>query len=206
MRAVWTDPLPQAEVERVAPNEGISDVEWGMERLAALALQGTDDLRRGLDGLPRHYADWTVGQAASIPGIPGPRRQETAVRLVESMRRAQARIQAGIELLASDPQARLAFAAMNKSLARAARQRNAQGDAVPPQDQPPPRWRPFQLAFILLNLAGLADKRHPDREIVDLLFSRLAVARRKPISAWPPGASLTGACCHRASWAPASPC
>ena len=170
VRSVWTDPLPQAEVERVAPNEGIGGVEWGMERLGALALQGADDLRRALDGLPRHYADWIVGQAASISAIPGPRRQETAARLVESMRRAQARIQAGIGLLASDPQARLAFAAMNEALARAARQRNAQGDGVPPRDQPPPRWRPFQLAFILLNLAGLADKRHPDREVVDLLF------------------------------------
>ncbi len=31
-------------------------------------------------------------------------------------------------------------------------------------------WRPFQLAFILLNLAGLADRRHVDRETADLLF------------------------------------
>ena len=33
-----------------------------------------------------------------------------------------------------------------------------------------PRWRPFQLAFILLNLSGLQDRLHPDREVVDLLF------------------------------------
>ena len=73
VRMVWTDPLPQAEVERVAPNEGIGGVEWDMERLATFALQGAGELRRKLDGLPRHYANWIVGQAASIPGIPGPR-------------------------------------------------------------------------------------------------------------------------------------
>jgi len=39
-----------------------------------------------------------------------------------------------------------------------------------PAAEKPPRWRPFQLAFILLNLAGLVDKTDPDREIVDLLF------------------------------------
>ena len=33
-----------------------------------------------------------------------------------------------------------------------------------------PAWRPFQLAFILLNLAGIADSADADREIVDLLF------------------------------------
>src|SRR5207344_1580343 len=34
----------------------------------------------------------------------------------------------------------------------------------------PPTWRPFQLAFILMNLRGLADPAHTDRELVDLLF------------------------------------
>ena len=31
-------------------------------------------------------------------------------------------------------------------------------------------WRPFQLAFILINLPGIADPKHSDREVVDLLF------------------------------------
>ena len=51
----------------------------------------------------------------------------------------------------------------------AARRRNA-GATGDPAAQPAPQWRPFQLAFILLNLAGLADRKHPDREIADLLF------------------------------------
>ena len=33
-----------------------------------------------------------------------------------------------------------------------------------------PAWRPFQLAFLLLNLKGLVEPAHDDREIVDLLF------------------------------------
>ena len=31
-------------------------------------------------------------------------------------------------------------------------------------------WRPFQIAFILMNLAGIVDPQHKDREIVDLLY------------------------------------
>lgn len=170
VRTVWTDPLPQAEVERVAPNEGIGGVTWGMEQLSATALAGAEALGAALQDLPRQYADWIAKEAAGIPAIPGPRRQETATRLVEGMRRARDRIEAGIKLLVSDPHARLAFAATNEALARAARQRNAQGSTTPPEAQPEPTWRPFQLAFILLNLPGLADKRHPDREMVDLLF------------------------------------
>ncbi len=33
-----------------------------------------------------------------------------------------------------------------------------------------PAWRPFQLAFLLMNLPGIADPTHDDREVVDLLF------------------------------------
>lgn len=31
-------------------------------------------------------------------------------------------------------------------------------------------WRPFQIAFILMNLRGIVDPTHKDREIVDLLY------------------------------------
>lgn len=31
-------------------------------------------------------------------------------------------------------------------------------------------WRPFQIAFILMNLTGIVNPEHPDREIVDLLY------------------------------------
>ena len=58
---------------------------------------------------------------------------------------------------------------MNLAVAMAARRRNA-GATGDPAAQPAPEWRPFQLAFILLNLAGLADRTHADREIADLLF------------------------------------
>ena len=58
---------------------------------------------------------------------------------------------------------------MNLAVAMAARRRNA-GATGDPAAQPTPEWRPFQLAFILLNIAGLADRKHADREIADLLF------------------------------------
>lgn len=33
-----------------------------------------------------------------------------------------------------------------------------------------PAWRPLQLAFLLMNLDGLAPGSHADRKVVDLLF------------------------------------
>ena len=165
---VWTDHLPTAEVERVEPNETIEGVEFGMQRLAVLA-ENPASLTAALCDLPVLYATWITSQSSLIPTIPGQRRQQTAVRLTAAMRTAERRLAAGIDLLATDARARRAFAAMNEAVARAARQRNA-GQGGDPDAQAPPTWRPFQLAFILLNLAGLHDRRHPEREWVDLLF------------------------------------
>jgi hypothetical protein len=158
----WTDPLPQAEVERVEPNTGIAGVEWGMIALASHAATGAAALDEVLRDLPALYEVWIAAQAGDIPGIGGIGRRVTAETLIGAMRTARDRIEAGIALLRDDPLVRRAFQAMNEAVARAAIQRDP--------GNPQPRWRPFQIAFILLNLSGLADKRHDDREVVDLLF------------------------------------
>ncbi|MBI5162747.1 MAG: hypothetical protein HY985_02470 [Magnetospirillum sp.] len=165
---VHTDFLPLAEVERVAPNEDMEGVEFGMEALADLAEQGSAPLIAGLRRLPELYGVWIAAQQAVAGQVRAERRRQTAEVLTARMGSAQARIAAGIALL-QDDRVRLAFRMMNEAVARAARRRNA-GANGDPAAQRAPTWRPFQLAFILLNLGSLADKVHPDREVVDLLF------------------------------------
>jgi hypothetical protein len=169
VREAATDYLPTAEVERVEPNEDIPNVEFGMEALADLARTEPADLRRALAGLPAAYDAWIAAQSAVVKSIPGAPRQATAQRLVDAARDASRRISEGIALLASDAHARLAFCAMNEAVARANRQRAA-GYGGDPAVQREPKWRPFQFAFILLNLSALHDPLHVDRETVDLLF------------------------------------
>jgi hypothetical protein len=79
---------------------------------------------------------------------------------------AHKRIQAGIDLLASEPQVLDAFRFANQAMAVQARRRNPddyQGDNRP-------CWRLFQLAFLLLNLPSIANDGSPDRETVELIF------------------------------------
>jgi hypothetical protein len=166
---VWTDPLPRAEVERIAPNEDpalTSKVVFGMERLAELTRADGNTLSAALAELPRLYDAWIAGERNKLSGLP-PRRRDTAQSLIANMEIASRRISAGIDLLAKDETARTAFRLMNEALAKAARRRRPSGD---PAALRPPAWRPFQLAFILLNLAGLIDRTDPDRELADLLF------------------------------------
>jgi len=168
---VWTDPLPSAEVERVAPNEDAdlkARVSFGMETLAQLAEGDGVGLRSALADLPGLYGTWINAERGKLGGLPA-RRKETAERLIADMEKAKARIATGIDLLATDSKARDAFRFMNLAVAMAARRRVA-GTTGDHATLAEPQWRPFQLAFVLLNLAGLVDRRHVDRETADLLF------------------------------------
>jgi hypothetical protein len=168
---VWTDPLPSAEVARVAPNEDTSlksRVTFGMEALALLAGGDGVALGSALADLPTLYEVWLSAERGKLTGL-APRRRETGERLIAEMETAKNRISNGIAILTRDPKARSAFRFMNLAVAMAARRRVA-GATGDPAALPEPQWRPFQLAFILLNVAGLIDRKHSDRETADLLF------------------------------------
>jgi hypothetical protein len=168
---VWTDPLPSAEVERVAPNEDAefkAQVTFGMEALARLAEVDGSGLRAALADLPVLYGIWIDAEHSKLAGLPT-RRRETGERLVAEMEAAKHRIAKGVEILATDAKARTAFRFMNLAVSMAARRRVA-GATGDPNALDEPQWRPFQLAFLLLNMAGLIDRTHVDRETADLLF------------------------------------
>ena len=171
VRRVWTDPLPTAEVERVAPNEDAelkARVTFGMEALAERAGADDGSLGEALADLPVLYGLWIDAERKKLAGL-AHRRREAGEQLIKDMETAKARIASGIDILTRDARARAAFRFMNLAVARAARRRNA-GVTGDPQALSEPQWRPFQLAFILLNLGGLVDRTHVDRQTADLLF------------------------------------
>jgi hypothetical protein len=70
---VWTETLPRAEVERVAPNQDASlkaAVVFGMEALAESAAAGAPALDQSLSALPMLYADWIAKERKKIGGLP----------------------------------------------------------------------------------------------------------------------------------------
>lgn len=165
VRRVRTTWMPMVEVERVVPRANLPG-EFAAERLAALEPGAVND---ALGPLAAAYRDWLRRQRERI-GTLTPEHQEIAEHLVVAGERAASRIEAGIARLASDPAALEAFRVANRALDAASRQRRAIESKVDPATVPGLIWRPFQLAFWLLNLEGLCDPRHQDRETVDLLF------------------------------------
>lgn len=165
VRTIW---IPTAEVERVAPatKDEVGDVELSMEALSQ--LQDGNDAANKLMPIVRRYREWIGTQTTAIQSLTAKRRT-TAEEMLENARTAADRIEAGISAL-TDPQHLEAFCLANKVMARAARQRFAQITGKAPKDVDEPKWRPFQLAFVLLSLRGMVNPTHSDREIVDLLF------------------------------------
>lgn len=162
-RHVETTWVPQAEVERVEPAL-MDGVELGMEALAQ--MPDAASARAALENLTTGYRQWIDEQGnGQIAGA----QAEVAVGLLQRARFAADRIEAGIRLL-EDPVAFEAFRLANRTMAMAARQRRAVERGVGPDSVDPPAWRPFQLAFILMNLRAFVSPTHADRELVDLLF------------------------------------
>ncbi|MFQ4137392.1 DISARM system helicase DrmA [Nodosilinea sp. PGN35] len=161
---VCTTWIPIAEVPRVAPTAP-KGVQLGMESLALAPNAATI---RGMVGpLVTEYRAWIATQRAVA--ISPQEAANVARDLLDRASRVCDRIEAGLNALA-DPQVLEAFQVANRAIATARRRQLSQEESQPPESFPEPTWRPFQLAFILLNLVGLADPIHDDRKTVDLLF------------------------------------
>jgi hypothetical protein len=154
VRSRW---LPCCEVRRVKPQDD-PRIETRMDLLAA--LDGPESVQACLGLLTAAYGTW-LSEQAEIP-LDSTEREQTRATLLRRAGIASGRIARGIALLAEDPEVRRAFTLANQAMAMMARQRYGQ-DAVP-------RWRLFQLAFILMNLAGIADPRDAHRDDVELIF------------------------------------
>lgn len=156
--------VPTSEVERVEPANR-TGVELSMEALAA--TESGTEIRSRLSGLVSQYRDWIEEQRKKAPqqGTQG----EVSQELLNRATLAASRIDAGL-LLLDDPLVLQAFRLANRAMAMAARQRRAQERGIDPAATPVPEWRPFQLAFLVMNLRSLADPKHTDRGLVDLLF------------------------------------
>ena len=164
--------IPRQEVSRAKPGSVGADIDLRMSFLSG-ATDG--ELFENLSRLVSEYRDWIDRLSLSVQN--GETDVEEGLKAVvdehvERARNAARRIQDGIDLIAADPDVgrafRLANAAMQMQRARQDWVRGGATGAV--GDGAAQSWRPFQIAYILLNLPGLADADHKVREIADLLW------------------------------------
>ena len=155
LRTTW---IPAAEVEKTETHDG-ANLELSMEALGSLANGNAAQI--ALRPLVDRYRSWIEQQRDRTTGLSASR-GETAEQLLRLAHHAADRIQRGVDILTKDADALDAFRVANRAVGRALRQRLDEIQS--------PKWKAFQLAFLLLNLPGVADPKDPHRETVDLLF------------------------------------
>ena len=166
---VGTSWLPRATVPSTSPDghEVFRDLRENSkhEPLSArwLANAGSRELSDALQELPAAYDKWLRLQEAAVPSLPAGLRDQ-AIRNISTCREIHSRMSDGALRIAGDASMSRAFRLANLAMASQHEwdpEKRSRGSL---------EWRPFQLGFILLAAASVADRQHPDRRMMDLLW------------------------------------
>ena len=186
---VWTATIPTYEVQPIEPREnpyGSGELRLSMKFLSE--GEGNDDEQRrqsilnALEDLCVDYEKWMEDRESEATALSGGL-ADAAGRHLTECRRCLDRMREGIAALGNPGNDRLmiAFRLANRAMLMQqvhigfeARDLGSEFPDLPADyDEGPARirlWRPFQLAFILMNVACNADHLHPDRRFVDFIW------------------------------------
>lgn len=184
---IHTEIFPEHEIKPIVPTTiaGVS-----LEMLKMSDYGNHEETLEELDRLCGRYREWIDGLKQQVAGLSD---QDTAWRHIEACEDCLDRMQEGVRLLGSDTKIRIAFQYMNRAMLLQQIHYNmplqrwaADGTGGLRLDEPRAlpeildektwpgdwfgKWRPFQLAFILMNLKSILERSCDDRAKVDLIW------------------------------------
>lgn len=169
---VRTEFIPRAEVARAQPGETDADLS-----LSVLSAGGRERVLEELSTLCSQYGAWIEARESGLVAGTGSdevrnaQLHDVAGSHLLAAKEALGRMRVGLELLATDDQAFEAFQLANRAMHfQRARQDWVRGGANGEFELGAQKWRPFQIAFVLINLPSLTDRESPEREFADLLW------------------------------------
>lgn len=183
-KQVWSDFLPSCDIKPVKPREKAlfaNQFDLSMRSLSE-GDSSDSDIIGNLGLLAKDYESWINARQDQQENSLSDQYQIPATGNLEKCRECLKRIKEGIEYLSSNSDAMVAFRLANRAMliqqARTRFQKNIDPDNTYldlPEDyrvsgESDPVWRPFQLAFVLMNIACCSESDHPDRELVDLIW------------------------------------
>ncbi|MEV7077079.1 helicase-related protein [Streptomyces sp. NPDC093516] len=160
--------VPTVEVLLTDSNPEIDSSALSM---LGLAEHPDSQVVAALEALATGYERWIERKQTEADALAGGPYEKAAQGQIVVCREALGRIREGIDLLRTKPDLMRAFRLANRAMAvqraRSAWVKNGRKGSPEPAEG---RWRPFQIAFVLLCLAGIDDPEHRDREVADLLW------------------------------------
>ena len=184
---IVAETLPTYEIKPILPTS-LSDVALNMYDLSDLSEK---DITENLIKLNLKYEEWINKQETQARAELVEDYLETALRHIDACRSCLSRMKEGVVLIKENEQVNRAFRLMNRAMLLQQLHYNIktrewilergniiglEEGVIPSLNNPstwPARfgsWRPFQLAFILMNLNSVIHADSYDREIVDLIW------------------------------------
>jgi hypothetical protein len=193
VNTITTEAIPSYEIKPIVPNE-LKSLALKMFDMSDLT---EGDITSNLIQLNAEYENWINEQEGIANRELTGEFLTTAKRHISNCRACLKRMKEGVDLLKSNSKVNRAFRLMNKAMLlqqlhygidtrnwivekgvitglekaiipdlndQSTWQKNTDGSLRVGS------WRPFQIAFILINLHSMLDEKHPDRKMVDLIW------------------------------------
>jgi hypothetical protein len=184
---VKSSALPVYDLKPIRPRESAYDETKSLNLSMRFLYEGSgsgdpkNEVLAALNELADDYESWITDTRNASGSLDG-KLKGAAERHLENCDSCLERIKAGIAVLENDEQAMLAFRLANLAMLMqqyhwSSLKKREWGSELPdiPDDYcsalgDTRKWRPFQLAFILMSIAGCVDPSHDDRTLVDLIW------------------------------------
>ena len=190
IRKISTSIFPEYEVKPIIPN-AIDGISLDMYKMSDIGDK--NDIIKELELLCDKYEKWIDGLSYIASSISD---KGTATRHISNCKECLNRMRNGIELLKNDEKVLLAFQLMNRAMLLQQLHYNMPLQTWTTDDNNSlvlenavkiipkitdkstwygdknryGKWRPFQLAFVLINLKSMRDRSSSERELVDLIW------------------------------------
>ncbi len=183
---IRTETLPIHEVKPVMPTQ-LEGLDLNMTTLAHGTIEEILDLCTSLADAYDVWIDERTNEVSNQGNLSSDL-TKTAHRHLGNCRICLERMRAGIKCIVDDPEVASAFRLMNEAILmqqihyhiasqeirkwveRDGRLELEESYVPPSYDDSDRKWRPFQLAFILINLKAIADPGCEERELVDVIW------------------------------------
>ncbi|WP_156956487.1 helicase-related protein [Stenoxybacter acetivorans] len=190
---IWSEFFPQAEVPPMSfdlpKNDTVTAKDLSMKYLSDLNDVSKSEKLLSLKNIVDLYKSWvdTLETTASALDI---RYKSAASKNISECKRAYKRMYAGVETLSNNSDAYSAFTLANRAMFMQRIHLKLQSDTsnidrYPGDEQISEllrymnyreisddncHWRPFQVAFLLMDINSITDDESPERDIVDLIW------------------------------------
>lgn len=182
---ICTKSLPYYEVPKLNFNidelKKISTKVFSMKNLSDISKLSKEEKIKYLREFKGIYDNWINSLEEEVNNL-DEKYRETAVRHVNECKICSNRISEGIDILEKDEDAFTAFSLMNRAMLMQrfhsrVKERFPYDEEIDypkfdykSTDEAEAKWRPFQLAFVLMSIKGTAEPESEDRKLVDLIW------------------------------------